>query len=87
MFPYANQLEFATKTICKNVIKLFEYNITHKRINDIIKRKQNVILQNKIAKISIDIYNNIKNNNNFGRAIAPPSPRVVLDKVFLLWKN
>ena len=23
MFPYANQLEFATKTICKNVIKLF----------------------------------------------------------------
>ena len=44
MFPYANQLEFATKTICKNVIKLFEYNITHKRINDIIKRKQNVIL-------------------------------------------
>ena len=31
--PYANQYEFATKTICKNV---YEYNIMFKRINDII---------------------------------------------------
>ena len=31
--PYANQYELATKIVCKNVYK---YNITFKRINDII---------------------------------------------------
>ena len=36
--------------------KVCEYSITLKRINDIFKEKQNVILKNKIAKISIYIY-------------------------------
>ena len=43
--PICKPIRICYQTICKNVIKkICEYSITLKRINDILKGKQNVVL-------------------------------------------
>ena len=44
-----------SKQLAKCCKKICEYSITLKRINDIVCEKQNVILWNKITKISSSI--------------------------------
>ena len=47
------------------------FSITLKRINDIVKGKQNVISMNKITKISIHINNNVLFKKKLEGAITP----------------
>ena len=60
MCPYANQQEFATKTVCKNVIKKFV------SITLLLKESMILLKGKKIAKINTYkyIYIYIYNNNN-----------------------
>ena len=53
------------------------FSITLKRINDIVKGKQNVISMNKITKISIHINNNVLFKKKNRGSHYPHSPMVI----------
>ena len=56
MFPYANQLEFATKTICKNVIKKLVNIALHLNESMIILKENKIeFYRTKLLKL-VHIY-------------------------------